>query len=135
VLRARQKRKELTNAEAYLWSHLQRRQIESFKFRRQVPIGSYFIDFVCLKARLVIELDGDQHGEPEVEERDAERTAWLQAQGFRVLRFWNNEVLQSMDGVWEIIRIALVGAASRSELEFYDMEGPLKTPSRERSKS
>jgi very-short-patch-repair endonuclease len=130
VLHARQTRKELTRAEAVVWSELQRRQLEGFKFRRQVPMGPYFVDFVCFKARLVIEVDGGQHGEPEVEERDAERTAWLLGRGFRVLRFWNSEVLEGMEGVWEVIRIALVGGVPRSELELYEKEGLLQNPSR-----
>jgi very-short-patch-repair endonuclease len=70
-----------------------------------VPLGDYVVDFACLEARLVVEVDGGQHGEQG--KRDAARTAWLEAQGFRVLRFWNNEVLGNTDGVIETIRRAL----------------------------
>jgi very-short-patch-repair endonuclease len=132
VVRSREMRKEPTYAEARLWSDLQRRQIEGFKFRRQVPMGPYFVDFVCFKARLVIEVDGSQHRELSVEEHDARRTAWLTARGFRVLRFWNEEVLLGMAGVWEVIRTAL--KESRSELEPSNREGRLQTRSRGSSK-
>ncbi|MEA3411171.1 MAG: endonuclease domain-containing protein [Pseudomonadota bacterium] len=103
--RARQLRRELTDAERALWRHLRQRQVAGLRFRRQHPLGRYIVDFACLDARLVIEVDGGQHGERE--DYDEERTAWLQQRGFRVLRFWNNEVLNNIYGVMERITEAI----------------------------
>jgi very-short-patch-repair endonuclease len=102
---ARTLRRNPTDAERRLWSRLRKRQLEGSRFRRQAPLGSYVVDFACLAARLVIEVDGGQHSWRT--ERDTARTSWLEANGFRVLRFWNNEVLASTDGVLETIRRAL----------------------------
>ena len=77
--------------------------MSGFRFRRQVPIGRYVVDFVCIRARLIVELDGGQH----TPEGDARRTAFLESQGFRVIRFWNNDVLENLDGVWTVIETAL----------------------------
>ncbi len=74
--------------------------MEGLKFRRQQPIGSYIVDFVCFSKMLVIEVDGGQHAE---NEKDKQRDAWLRGEGFKVLRFWNNEVLQNIEGVLETI--------------------------------
>lgn len=103
--RARQMRKELTDAERKLWAHLRRRQIEGHKFRRQHPIGPYIVDFVCLERRLIIEVDGSQHRQRV--SLDARRDAWLASVGFRVLRFWDNQVLSEMAAVMEAIAEAL----------------------------
>ena len=105
---ARKLRSNLTAAESRLWSRLRRKQIAGHRFRRQAPIGRYVADFVCHDARLIVEVDGGQHGMRIVE--DAKRTAWLESQGYRVLRFWNNDVLRNTDGVIERIRSALVNA-------------------------
>jgi very-short-patch-repair endonuclease len=105
--RARELRRNTTEAERRLWYQLRRRQIDGHRFRRQVPLGPFVVDFACLSARLVIELDGGQHNEDANIARDAERTAWLNAQGFRVIRFWNVDVFQAIEGVWEIISAAL----------------------------
>ncbi len=94
------------------WIRLRRRQIEGYRFRRQVLMGPYVVDFACLKARLVIEVDGGQHAD--AFERDEQRTAWLEWRGFRVLRFWNTDVLQRTEGVLESIRAALLGTPSLS---------------------
>ena len=94
---ARKLRRSMTDAEHALWRVLRSRQLEGFKFRRQHSIGRYVVDFVCLEYRLVVELDGGQHVEQV--EADAGRTAQLEQSGFRVIRFWNNEVLTEMDGV------------------------------------
>ncbi len=102
---ARRLRQTPTDAEQRLWSQLRRRQIEGARFRRQAPIGSYVVDFVCFDAKLVIEVDGGQHAKQQ--DRDSRRTAWLETQGFRVLRFWNHEVLGNIEGVAEIIAGAL----------------------------
>ena len=107
VANARRLRKTPTEAETRLWSRLRRRQIDGHRFRRQVPLGSYVVDFACLEARLMVEVDGGQHAERI--DADAARTAWLEGRGYRVLRFWNNDVLANTDGVVETIRAALSG--------------------------
>ena len=99
--RARELRKNSTDTERALWKHLRLRQLGGYKFRRQQPIGQYIVDFVCLEKRLLIELDGGQHSE--LVDYDSARTAWLGAQGFRLLRFWNNQVLAEIDAVKALI--------------------------------
>jgi very-short-patch-repair endonuclease len=106
--RGRELRARMTDVEVHLWMRLRRNQIGGHYFRRQVPIGPYIADFVCVKARLIIEVDGGQH--PAAVRRDELRTAWLQSQGYRVLRFWDNDVLQRTDSVLESIRVALLEA-------------------------
>jgi|SRR5690606_21969395 len=108
---ARALRKNSTDAEERLWSRLRRRQLDGWRFRRQVPLGPYVVDFACLAARLVIEVDGSQHSWRA--EHDAARTSWLEANGFQVLRFWNNEVHSNLDGVLETVRRALQTRATR----------------------
>ena len=103
--RARALRKNLTGTERVLWRHIRQRQVGGYKFRRQQPLGRYIVDFVCLEKRLIVELDGGQHAEQVLS--DTARTAWLETQGFRVLRFWNNEVLSEIESVKEAIREAL----------------------------
>jgi very-short-patch-repair endonuclease len=103
--RARKLRKEATETEVRLWSCLRRKQLDAFRFRRQQPIGPYVVDFYCPEARLIVELDGGQHAEREAE--DAARTAWLEARGYRVLRFWNNDTLSNTEGVLTMIVAAL----------------------------
>ena len=88
-----------TEAESVLWRHLRAGRLAAFKFKRQQPIGNFIVDFVCFEQKLVVEADGGQH--VELKARDEARTAWLQAQGFRVLRFWNHDVLQRRDLVLE----------------------------------
>jgi very-short-patch-repair endonuclease len=99
---ARRLRSAMTDAERRLWYHLRRRRFQGAKFRRQMPLGKYIVDFVCLEHRLVLELDGGQHATQTG--ADQVRDAWLQARGFRVLRFWNNEVMENLPGV--LVRIA-----------------------------
>jgi very-short-patch-repair endonuclease len=110
--RARELRKNMTEAERILWKHFRLRQFAGHKFRRQQPIGQYIVDFVCFESRLIIEVDGSQHSEDNI--NDAGRTEWLQAHGFRVLRFWNNQVLAETEAVKEKI--------------FETLAGPLLTP-------
>src|SRR4051812_19696450 len=98
---ARHLRRQQTKAEARLWGLL---RTSIYKFRRQVPRGPYVLDFVCLEHRLVVEVDGGQHGGSAY---DVERDAWLAARGFRVLRVWNPEVLGNLGGVWELIVASL----------------------------
>jgi very-short-patch-repair endonuclease len=96
----------MTDAELRLWHGLRGKQIQGHRFRRQVPIGNFFVDFACVKSKLIVEVDGSQHA---VEaERDVARTAWLQSRGYRVIRFWNTDVLRELDGVLEAIRTALL---------------------------
>ncbi len=95
----------MTDAELRLWMRLRREQLPGFRFRRQVPVGPYVVDFACLKAHLVVEVDGSQHAQ--ALEHDQRRTAWLGSQGYRVLRFWDNDVLLQTDGVVESIYAAL----------------------------
>jgi len=102
---ARKLRQHMSDAERRLWCLLRRRQLEGFRFRRQQPIDRYIADFVCLRERLIVELDGASHAE--TQGYDEVRTAWLEAKGFRVLRFWNNEVLGNQEGVIEVILDAL----------------------------
>jgi len=99
--RARELRTDSTDSERRLWQKLKRRQIAGVKFRRQQPIGPYIVDFVCLERCLVIEVDGGQHSERLDE--DTKRSQWLEAQGFRVLRFWNNDVLANTDVVAQAV--------------------------------
>ena len=111
--RARQLRANPTDAERALWSILRKGQIPGHRFRRQAPIGPYIVDFVCFENKLVIEVDGGQHAEQA--DYDDARTAWLESQGFRVLRFWNNQVLQEMDAVREAVWLATGGSSPSSE--------------------
>jgi very-short-patch-repair endonuclease len=92
-----------TEVERRLWQQLWNRQHNGAKFRRQQPIGSYIADFFCFDARLVVELDGSQHGEERERQADDRRTEYLENHGYRVLRFWNEEVLDNIDGVLETI--------------------------------
>jgi very-short-patch-repair endonuclease len=96
----------MTKAEGRIWSRLRARRFQGYSFRRQLPIGPYIVDFVCLDARLIIEIDGGQHASTEAE-RDKKRDAWLRAQGFVILRYWNNDVLTNLNGVLEHIADAL----------------------------
>jgi adenine-specific DNA-methyltransferase len=98
-------RRRMTDAERKLWSVLRNRQLGEYKFRRQAAIGPYIVDFVCFEEKLVIEIDGGQHADNS--EKDAIRTERLEADGFQVIRFWNNEVLGNTDGVIRAIEEAL----------------------------
>ena len=104
-INARRLRRTQTDAESKLWAKLRARQIGGVKFRRQHPIGPYVADFCCLEHSLIIEIDGGQHAEQM--QSDQSRTAVLKLQGFRVLRFWNNEVLANIEAVLEQIYQAL----------------------------
>ena len=98
---ARKLRKTPTDAEKVLWKHLRLRQVEGHKFRRQQPLGPYIVDFVCLDRKLIVEVDGGQHLEQSAS--DAKRTAWLEGRGFRLLRYWNDQVLKEPEAVTEAI--------------------------------
>jgi very-short-patch-repair endonuclease len=101
----RELRSNMTDAEQKLWKALRGRQFSGCKFRRQHPFGDYILDFVCLSNKLVIEVDGGQHGSQI--EYDAIRTSILQSAGFHVLRFWNNEVFEEYDAVKEKIWLSV----------------------------
>jgi very-short-patch-repair endonuclease len=101
--RARELRAIATTAERKLWQRLRGNRIRGAHFRRQHPLGPYFVDFACLKLLLIIEVDGAQHAEPDAVEHDRARSAWLERHGYKVLRFPNGEVLRNTDGVVEMI--------------------------------
>ncbi len=104
VPRARSLRRNETQAEHVLWQLLRNCQLDGHKFVRQLPIGPYFADFACREAALIIELDGSQHADST---RDDKRSAFLTAEGYSVLRFWNNDVLSNATGVADTILAAL----------------------------
>ncbi len=109
--RAQQLRRDMTEIEALLWQRLRGRRLEGLKFSRQMPVGPYICDFMCRAIGLIVEVDGSQHGEAQA--YDVARTEFIERHGFRVLRFWNNDILNNMDGV--LTRIA-------------DVARPLPTP-------
>ena len=104
---ARRMRLAATAAELRLWQRLRRHPMIGSHFRRQVVIGPFIADFACMGAKLVIEVDGSQHGEGANVSRDATRTKWFEAEGFRVLRYWNSDVFENIEGVLNDIQAAL----------------------------
>lgn len=102
--RARDLRSHLTDAEKVLWQRLRNRQLLGFKVRRQVPLAPYIVDFCIPEARLIVEADGGQHSQSSADEQ---RTLWLEAQGWHVMRFWNNDILTNIDGVLATIATRL----------------------------
>jgi very-short-patch-repair endonuclease len=115
---ARHLRLNQTNAEERLWRRLRRWPMEGTHFRRQVPIGPYIADFACMAAHLIIEVDGSQHGLEENVGRDEIRTRWLENAGYRVIRFWNNDITNNMDGVLESIYAAVHGSPNAEPKPF-----------------
>ena len=101
---AREMRRDPTEAERKLWSILRAGRMNGAKFKRQEQIGNYIVDFVCFRSKLIVEADGSQHADSE---RDRVRDVWLTDHGFRVLRFWNNDILGKTDGVADTILAAL----------------------------
>ena len=99
-------RREMPEAEFRLWCRLRKPGIESLRFRRQCPIGPYIVDFFCPQKRLVVEIDGDQHGYHRHSVADVVRTRWLNENGCRVVRFWNNEVMSNVDDLCTAILAA-----------------------------
>jgi very-short-patch-repair endonuclease len=110
---ARNLRTNSTDAERRLWSILRCEQLKGYKFRRQAAIGDYVVDFVCFSHDLVIELDGGQHSAESARRYDLLRTAWLESQGFRVLRYWNHQVFENLDGIADVVWRALSEAEQR----------------------
>jgi very-short-patch-repair endonuclease len=104
---ARALRRDMTDAEHVIWYHVRAHRMQGASFRRQTPIGPYIVDFACHAAKLIIEVDGGQHFEPENLARDARRDAYLAAHGFKVLRFSNLDVMTNKSGVLETIAAAL----------------------------
>ena len=100
-IRARKLRNQSTDAERLIWQHLRQKQINGFRFRRQFPIDAYIVDFACIEAKLVVELDGGQHQEQVA--HDTRRDAQISNQGYRVWRFWNNQVFAGTTAVLEAI--------------------------------
>jgi len=109
---ARALRKRMTDAERLLWRHLRNRELGGWKFRRQYPVGTFIVDFICVEKNIVIEVDGGQHAENE--EQDLQRSAYLNKMGYRVLRFWNNEVLQETEAVLTAIFAILANGKQNS---------------------
>ena len=107
---ARRLRRASTDAEGRLWHQLRNRSLGGFKFRRQVTIGPFIADFACTECRLIVEADGGQHDVA----TDAARTDFLKSRGWRVMRFWNNDILQNTDGVLATILVALEGTEKPS---------------------
>jgi very-short-patch-repair endonuclease len=129
--RARRLRAKTTETERLLWKRLRTIDISGSHFRRQIAIGPYVADFACMAARLIIELDGSQHNTDARKLQDERRTRWLEAEGFRVIRFWNNDLAHNMDGVLETIYAALYGSrdAEPSRLK-HDRRSRHPTPPR-----
>jgi very-short-patch-repair endonuclease len=96
-----------TDAEDKVWAYLRAKRFFGLKFRRQVAIGQYIVDFVNFEHKLIIEIDGGQHNESPAVEKDNQRTKWLESQGYKVLRFWNSDVVENIDGVLLTIRNAV----------------------------
>ena len=103
--RARALRKDQTDAERLLWQHIRSRQLQGYKFRRQVPIRHYIVDFLCVTLKLIVEVDGSQHMSNI--NYDNKRTQFLVSQGYNVVRFWNNEILTQTDAVLEALTLTL----------------------------
>ena len=114
TMRSRELRTNSTDAEKKLWRHLRNRQLEGIRFNRQVPIGPYICDFAARGPKLIVELDGSQHAE--TAGYDQARTRFLETRGYRVIRFWNNDVLQNIEGVVEAIMLVLTDRPSPSAL-------------------
>ncbi|MGF7006095.1 endonuclease domain-containing protein [Aminobacter sp. BE322] len=110
---AKAMRHVMTEAELKLWNDLRAHRLMGLGFRRQVPIGPYIVDFACSSHRLIVEVDGSQHAQAEQAERDAVRTGYLQASGWTILRFWNDDVLRDIDNVCShIVAVAGRGGAA-----------------------
>jgi len=100
---ARMLRKNSTIHEKRLWNIIKNRQFHNLRFKRQEPIGNYIVDFVCPEIKLVIEIDGGQHNEPQNIEYDKQRTKFLEDNGYKVIRFWNIDIYENINGVLEVI--------------------------------
>ena len=113
--KARNLRQNQTPAERLLWSKLRARQVSGYKFRRQFPSGNFILDFYCPEAQLAIEVDGSQHADEENQQKDSIRSQHLKGKGIRVIRFWNNDVLENLDAVVEEIHATLEETLGRKQ--------------------
>ncbi len=120
---AKSLRRNQTDAERKLWHHLRDRRLDGWKFRRQHPAGPYVLDLYCADANLMIEIDGGQHDDDEHRIHDEKRTAYLVSQGLKLMRFWNNEVMENTMGVLEAIRETLGPSPQPSPREGGEGEG------------
>ena len=111
--KARSLRKNKTDVKQLVWKYLRNRQQYNYKFRRQFPIEPYVVDFACLELKLIIELDGGQHANRI--NYDDQRSSFLEQRGFKVIRFWNNDVTENTEGVLEAIRLAILEITERTE--------------------
>jgi very-short-patch-repair endonuclease len=114
VDQAKRLRSQQTEAEQRLWYHLRAHRFMGLKFKRQKPLGHYIVDFICRERRLVIEVDGGQHAVQT--DYDHQRDTWLREKGYRVLRFWNYEVMQELDGALERIRLGVLSPSPPAPL-------------------
>lgn len=125
LAQAKKLRGNMTDAERRLWYRLRAHRFNGSKFKRQVPIGPYVVDFACLHQKIIIEVDGGQHSDSA---SDVRRDQWLEQQGFRVLRFWNNDVLRNTDGVLTVIASVLADPSPGA------LRAPPSPPAGERGK-
>jgi very-short-patch-repair endonuclease len=130
--RVRELRREMTPAERRLWSRLRTRRLGGFKFKRQEWVGPFIADFYCWEAKLIVEVDGTQHADRD--DYDCARTAYLKREGFRVVRFWNNQVTDELEGVLAAILAILEGRVP-SPSRRAARAGPLPLPEGERVQS
>jgi very-short-patch-repair endonuclease len=119
---AKELRGQMTDAEKRLWYRLRAHRFHGLKFKRQAPIGPYVVDFICFERRLVVELDGGQHADSAT---DRSRDDWLQNEGYRVLRFWNHDVLRRTDSVLSEIAEALIHSDGMTPLPARSARHPL----------
>ncbi|TPI07803.1 endonuclease domain-containing protein [Mesorhizobium sp. B4-1-3] len=113
---ARKMRKQMTDAELKLWNEIHAHRLMGLSFRRQMPVAGYIVDFACPASKLIVELDGSQHASPEVAAADAVRDAKLEALGWTILRFWNDDVIRDIDNVYQhIVIVAGLAAAPPTE--------------------
>ena len=103
--KARELRKNMTKQERKLWTLLKNRQFYGYRFRRQFPIGFYIVDFVCREKKIILEIDGGQHAESSATQYDIERDYFLESQGYKVIRFWNNDIDKNLEGVFEKLKL------------------------------
>jgi len=126
---ARRLRNDATDAERRLWNGVRREQIGGFKFRRQVILNGFVVDFACLEARLILEVDGATHSTDGEIARDAARAAALSAQDHSILRFTNDDVFHNIDGVLETVRLKLIELRPRLQVESFERGAtPLPNP-------
>ena len=124
--KAQSLRSDMPNAEKALWKELRRKKLDDFKFRRQHPVGPYFLDFYCPEIKLCIELDGDQHDDEQARTHDSKRTEFLKEKGVLVLRFWNNDVYENLEGVLEAILEQALYLKREQEIQHNAVPSPCK---------